>query len=112
MTRTLASIQELDEFMETGGLALLFKHSTRCPISASAKSRFDAFMAEESQAALPAAFVFVVEDREVSNAVAARLGVTHQSPQAILLRDGKAVWNTSHHDIKADTLRAAITVNA
>lgn len=54
-----------------------------------------------------AAVVKVIEDRPVSNEIAARLGVKHESPQAILVRSGKAVWHASHGRITAAALAEA-----
>jgi bacillithiol system protein YtxJ len=69
---------------------LLFKHSTRCPISAAAA---DAVRSLETS--LPIYWVNVIEQRTISNGLASQLGVEHQSPQLILVRSSKAVnvWN-------------------
>jgi bacillithiol system protein YtxJ len=45
----------------------------------------------------------------VSDHAAARLGVRHETPQAILLRDGRPVWNASHFRITADALGKIVT---
>ncbi|MCB0322860.1 MAG: DUF2847 family protein [Bdellovibrionales bacterium] len=68
----------------------VFKHSTRCPISAAAASRV-----RQAESSLPLYWVNVVEQRSLSNWIAAELQVRHESPQLILLRSGKveAVWN-------------------
>jgi bacillithiol system protein YtxJ len=39
--------------------------------------------------------------RSVSNLIADKLSVVHQSPQALLLKDGKCIYNASHADINA-----------
>ena len=49
----------------------------------------------------------VIEERPVSLALAERVRVQHQSPQALLIRDGVAVWNVSHHAITAAALQNA-----
>ena len=46
--------------------------------------------------------------REVSNAVAEKTGVRHESPQALLLRDGEVVWNASHGAITVESLAGAL----
>jgi bacillithiol system protein YtxJ len=51
--------------------------------------------------------VLVREDRPISLAVAAAVGVEHQSPQALCLLDGKAVWHASHHGVTAGALEDA-----
>jgi bacillithiol system protein YtxJ len=53
--------------------------------------------------------VKVIEARPVSNAVAERLNVQHQSPQIILVRGGAAVWSASHFNITAESMNEALT---
>ncbi len=83
----------------------VFKHSTRCPVSSRAEEQVDAFVADHPD--VPVHRVLVVEQRPVSLSIADRLGVAHASPQVILVRDGGAVWETSHLAITAATLRGA-----
>lgn len=54
------------------------------------------------------AWVRVIEERPISLALSERIGVQHQSPQALLIKDGKAVWNDSHHNITAAALKDAV----
>ncbi len=87
---------------------IIFKHSTTCPISGRAAKRIDK-MFRESEEALPTFYmVKVIESRPVSQTIAKQYGVTHESPQILLLKDGKAVWNTSHDDITAEAVLKAI----
>ncbi len=60
--------------------AILFKHSTTCPISAAAYREVEKF---EQQSDAPIALVRVIEERPLSNAIAERFGVQHQSPQVL-----------------------------
>jgi bacillithiol system protein YtxJ len=85
---------------------LIFKHSTQCPISAHAYNEFRNFA--ESTPTITCGVVLVIEDRTVSSLIASRLGVRHESPQAILIRDCKAEWNSSHWRVTAEALSAAI----
>jgi bacillithiol system protein YtxJ len=73
---------------------LVFKHSTTCPVSAEAAREVRGL-----DAGLPVYQVNVREQRDLSNWVAAAYGVTHQSPQLILVRGGKAVRSWSHWDV-------------
>jgi bacillithiol system protein YtxJ len=84
---------------------LLFKHSTRCPISAAALVEFEAFRAAWPDAAT--AFVDVVRDRDLARAIAERSGVRHESPQAILFEAGTPAWHASHYAITRGSLEAA-----
>jgi bacillithiol system protein YtxJ len=85
---------------------LLLKHSSRCGVSTRAYTQFERFLEEGGE--VPGAFIDVVADRRLSQRLAERSGIGHASPQAILLRDGAAVWNASHFDITLKSLSAAI----
>ena len=76
--------------------------STRCSISAEADRAFAEFLRREPDA--PVHRVLVIESRPASTAIAANLGIPHESPQAILLRDGVPVRSASHWDITAGAL--------
>ena len=85
---------------------LIFKHSTQCSISDQVYEEFHRF--QEAAGEITCGLVLVIEDLEVSNAIASHLGVQHESPQAIVLKDGKAKWNASHWSITADALSRAV----
>ncbi|MNC84367.1 hypothetical protein D3C75_1389150 [compost metagenome] len=53
--------------------------------------------------------IYVVEDRPVSNEAAEKLGVKHESPQAILVKKGTSIWHTSHSDITSTTLTQVLS---
>lgn len=103
--KQLHSTEELDQFVAEGGKRLLFKHSTVCPISTSAYEEFQAYLLEQN---VPAAVILVREDRPVSNAVAERFDIKHESPQIFLLEDGKVKWHTSHWKITKEAIKEAI----
>ena len=87
---------------------VLFKHSTTCPISARAyrqMSRLDRSVAAE------VGLVVVQQAREVSNRLAERTGVRHESPQVIVLRGGAPVWSASHYDITTDSVESVVREN-
>jgi bacillithiol system protein YtxJ len=86
---------------------LLFKHSFTCGVSAEA---LDEIIEHLNAHALDAgyAIVTVQTHREISNEVAVRLGVRHQSPQAIVIKDGRAVWTASHFRVNAAEIRKAL----
>ena len=88
--------------------AFLFKHSTTCPISARAHARVNDYIASAPAGVPEFRMVKVIESRSVSNAVAKELGVVHQSPQIVLVIDGKAVWSASHHNISPKSIARAI----
>jgi bacillithiol system protein YtxJ len=54
------------------------------------------------------AWVRVIEERPVSLKMAERVSVRHESPQVLLIKDGKALWHDSHGRITVDALKAAV----
>ena len=109
----ITTIDELNECLERSNDCplFIFKHSTRCPISASANSRVAKFLQskQDDNGNVPDFYLLkVVESRAVSSALADQLGVMHQSPQLLLIDKGKCTWHTSHHNISADNIDKAI----
>ena len=82
--------------------ALLLKHGTRCPISANARTEVSSFA--KSNPAVPVYSLDVTEHGELSRDVAQALGVHHESPQLVLLREGRPAWHTEHYEISADDI--------
>lgn len=83
---------------------LLFKHSRYCGVSCEALDELQAHMEGQTGSAVSYKVITVQTHRPVSDAAAQRLGIRHETPQAILLRDGKPVWNASHFRITASQL--------
>ena len=99
----LPDIESLDRFLAqaNGSAAVLFKHSNACGVSAGAYEEMALF---DGQVGL----VTVQTAREVSNEIEARTGVEHATPQVFIIRDGQSLWTTSHWQIKAEAVRAAL----
>jgi bacillithiol system protein YtxJ len=109
MLTHLYDLESLEAAIEESRVrpVLLFKHSRTCGISCEA---FDELNAHLDQGRSRAAYklITVQSHRHISDEAAARLGVRHETPQAILLRDGKPVWKASHFRITAATLSQAL----
>ena len=80
---------------------VIFKHSTTCPISAAA---YD----EMEQVAGEVVLVEVQRARELSREIEKQTGVRHESPQVLVLENGKVVWNASHFKVKAQAVEEAL----
>ena len=106
MTEVLHDLQAWRAAIARHERVMCFKHSFTCPISAAAYAEWQAFVA--AHADVPTLFVDVIADRAVARGLAAECGVAHASPQAILFRDGRAVWNASHGAITAESLAQAL----
>lgn len=91
---------------------LVFKHSTTCPVSARAHRAWAEFLDSPQAGLVDHAFVRVIEERPASLGLAERVGVGHQSPQALLIRDGRALWHDSHRGITVEALAQAVERSA
>jgi bacillithiol system protein YtxJ len=91
---------------------LLFKHSRYCGVSCEALDELQAHIHNGAPEDVVYKMISVQTHRPVSDAAAQRLGIRHETPQAILLRDGKAVWNASHFRITATKLAEALRPKA
>jgi len=81
---------------------IIFKHSTTCPISSMAKSRLD--RDNESLDAADAYYLDLLSYRTISNDVAEKLGVHHESPQVIVIHKGEVTYDESHLDISVEDI--------
>lgn len=88
---------------------IIFKHSTRCSISSLALSRLEQAWDEQEMEGIAPFFLDLIRYRDVSQQVAKTFGVTHQSPQLLLIRNGECVYTTSHVGISYQTLRGRLT---
>jgi bacillithiol system protein YtxJ len=86
---------------------VLFKHSYSCGVSAEALDELLTHLAVKRNDARYA-MVTVQTHREVSNAIAARLGIRHETPQALVVSDGRVVWSASHFRVNAAALEQAL----
>lgn len=106
MTR-LTTTEQLNSALEASHdkPLLIFKHSTRCPISAAANEQVISYLEGEPNEAIEYRVIYVVEDRPISLEVADLIGVKHESPQVILIKDRHPVWHTSHSNITSRALK-------
>jgi len=103
--RPLTDLGQLNEIIDlsTEKTILIFKHSTRCSISRMALRQFENEF--DLQDKVIPYFLDLLEFRNVSNEIVSRFDVVHQSPQLILIKDGKAIYNASHSDIEVEVLK-------
>jgi len=86
---------------------VIFKHSTSCGISAGAKHRLESDW-PDIEGDLEFYYLDLLAYRPISNEIANRYGVRHESPQIIVIKDGKAIYNTSHHRISVGDLNKSL----
>lgn len=78
---------------------LIFKHSTRCSISATALDRFERKWDDTKANGLQPYYLDLIRFREISNKIASEFGIYHESPQILVIKDGKSIYDESHYGI-------------
>ena len=107
--KTLERLEELERLLAASESRplLLFKHSYTCGVSAEALDELVAHI-NQRPADVHYAMVTVQTHREVSNEVARKLGVRHETPQALLIRNARVLWSASHFRVTADALATTL----
>lgn len=107
MVHSLKTDSDFASLLETSKTkkVLLFKHSTSCSISASVYREVQAYQKDHPDTELY--INLVIEDRPLARKIASEIGVEHASPQAILFKNGKPVWNASHGDVYEESIAEA-----
>lgn len=111
MSDPFRAVRSEDDLQRALGepVAVLYKHSPVCGMSASASVEVQQFAASHPD--VPVYMVDVVGARPVSRVAAQRLEVQHESPQVILLVNGKPLWHASHFRVSCDRLERALEQN-
>jgi len=97
--------QQLNQFIEESKhrTIMFFKHSTRCSISSMAKSRIENDWDLDEE--VTPIYVDLIANRNISNLLADKFAVQHESPQIILVRDGISIYDTSHNQISVGDIK-------
>jgi len=99
----IRDVESLDSFLQqsNGSPTILFKHSNTCGISARAHRQ----MAEVEQ---PVGIVIVQNARAVSEEIVRRFGLSHETPQVLIVRGDDLLWDASHNNVSAPAVEAAL----
>lgn len=102
----LTSIEQIDELIkESQSQAVaIFKHSTRCGTSSTALNRLERKWNDDLNA-VKMYFLDLISYRDVSNAVAEKTGIRHESPQLILFKNENVAYMATHFGIDVDELK-------
>ncbi|GGH21136.1 bacillithiol system redox-active protein YtxJ [Sphingobacterium alkalisoli] len=100
---TLSTLDQLNTIYTENEIVVLFKHSTRCPVSSMAKRSL-----EFEKGLVPAGAKFYYLDliayRSLSNKIAELWNVQHESPQILVTRGSVCLYHASHQDIEMSEL--------
>lgn len=80
---------------------VIFKHSSRCGTSSMIKNRLERAGAQPK---LSFHFLDLISYRDLSNKIAEDFGIEHESPQVLLIKNGRCVYNESHYGILMDDI--------
>lgn len=101
----LTDINQLDLIIEESKNkpVVIFKHSTRCIISKMALRGFENDYNLDND--YFCYYLDLIAYRDISNEIANRFGIEHQSPQLLIIKNGLVVYNESHEGIDANVLK-------
>ena len=99
----LTSLEGLDNLVQQSfkEQVAVFKHSTRCSISRMIKDRVERGVPTQH---MPVYYLDLLEYREISNSIAVRFNVQHESPQLLVLRNGVCTAHGSHNSVQPEML--------
>lgn len=103
----LENLSQLSEIKQQP-FALIFKHSTRCSISSAALDKLERKWKQNEMAQVVPYFLDLIRYREISNRIVEEFKVEHQSPQVILLQQGKVIYHNSHFGINYEEIREVL----
>lgn len=108
----LTSLEQLETVINESKQqpVVIFKHSTRCNISSMAFDRLQ--RAWDSSENIKPYYLDLIQHRDVSNEIVEKFGVTHQSPQVIILKGGQAIYDNSHMGISYQAVINAVKETA
>ncbi len=102
----LENREQISEIKRAKGYNVIFKHNTTCPISKSVRSKFEA-EADTLPEVNSVYFLDLLANRTLSDAIAKEFDIEHESPQLLLIKDGKCTYSNSLYDITiGDTAEA------
>jgi len=106
----LNNTEQLDKILEESKHTpiVIFKHSTSCSISSTAKSRLERQWDGKGLDHVKPYYLDLLAYRPVSNEIAEVLDVRHESPQLLLVQDGMCVYNASHLSINLDEVKKKV----
>jgi len=106
----LTAVESIDELIELSAQKpiMIFKHSTTCSISQTALARLERNWSEKDVPQIATFFVDLLSYRSVSNKISESLALKHESPQVIIIKNGKVIHDASHMSITFSAIRDSV----
>ena len=105
---TIASEAQIPLLKSQTSYVLIFKHSTRCPVSLAALKRMESAWQEEDEKRMRPYLVNVLKERPISNEITAHYGVEHASPQILLIGRSGCLYSAEQERVNYTDLKAAL----
>lgn len=105
--KTLETIETFDQLLNEKKDFVIYKHSSICPVSTAAKEQVLEFLKDDKET-MPFYEVLVIESRPISNKIAEKTLIRHQSPQILVFRQGECTANFSHNKITVEKLKESL----
>jgi bacillithiol system protein YtxJ len=104
----LKDVGQLNEIMVSSNAkpVLIFKHSTRCVISRMALKQFETEFNLEDK--ITPFYLDLLNHRDISNEIASKFNIEHQSPQILLIKNGVCTYSETHENISIEALSSKI----
>ena len=94
---TINGEETIEEISKSEDYAIIYKHSPRCMTSLMAFRNMKS--GSESDYSIPFYMVDVIQNRDISRLIAEKFNIRHESPQVLIVKDGKCIFDTSHESI-------------
>ncbi|AZI69178.1 bacillithiol system redox-active protein YtxJ [Cloacibacterium normanense] len=104
----IQSSEDLEAAVEASklGKVVIFKHSTRCMISKTVLRNFERQIESESVDLLKFYYLDLLNHRDISNEIAQKFSVVHQSPQIVVIENSQVIHHASHDNIDLSLILA------
>ncbi|MCS4228403.1 MULTISPECIES: bacillithiol system redox-active protein YtxJ [unclassified Sphingobacterium] len=95
--------EQLQELYQSDKVSAIFKHSTTCGISNMAKRSLER-MSNTVDQDYSIYLLDLLRYRALSNEIAQRWNIEHQSPQILIVEGKNSLYDASHGDIQFDEI--------
>lgn len=108
--KTLNQISQLEQIdqLSQNKLQVIFKHSTRCSTSSFALRILNMEFSDALDTTFDVYYLDLLNYREVSNAIAQKYKVEHESPQLLVIKNGVCVYHASHSDVSLENIPESV----
>lgn len=108
--KAITSSEDLEQIRDSSSKkpVVIFKNSNRCSISHAALSDFERDFEDSEPIEADFYMLDVVSYRPVSMEAADYFSVAHQSPQVLLIKNGKCIYHDSHFGINLKDIKEKV----